>query len=315
MHLVREGTATDPNIFFRGNVDTKGPTVPRHFLRVLCDAEPQPFVSGSGRRELAEAIGSPVNPLTSRVIVNRLWGLYLGRPLAATASNFGKLGEPPTHPELLDDLSVRFMESGWSMKWLAREIVLSSTYRQSSQATAQTLATDPENRLLSRIGRRRLTVEQWRDSILASADRLDTAVGGPSLDPQDPQQHRRTIYSRASRLELNRMLAMFDYPDPNVHADRRVETTTPLQKMFVLNSPFMIEHAASLVDRLRAETPDELPTANSQRIASAYRLLYGRSATDEEIRLGLNFLSIGGAERWKQYAHALLAANELLYVD
>src|SRR5437763_8890894 len=159
MHLVREGTATDPNIFFRGNVDTKGPTVPRHLLRVLCEGEPQPFVSGSGRRELAEAIGSPVNPLTARVIANRLWGLYFGRPLAATASNFGKLGEPPTHPELLDDLAVRLMESGWSLKWLAREIALSATYRQSSQPAPQALAADPENRLLSRFGRRRLTVE------------------------------------------------------------------------------------------------------------------------------------------------------------
>ena len=110
--------------------------MPRHFLRVLCDGEPQPFASGSGRRELAEAIASPENPLTARVIVNRVWGLYFGRPLAATPSNFGAMGEPPTHPELLDDLAVRFIEAGWSLKWLTREIVLSAAYRQSSQASA-----------------------------------------------------------------------------------------------------------------------------------------------------------------------------------
>src|SRR5205814_7231243 len=142
-----------------------------------------------------------------------------------------------------------------------------------------------ENRLLSRFGRRRLTVEQWRDSVLSAADRLESSIGGPSIDPQDPQQHRRTIYSRASRLELNRMLAMFDYPDPNVHADRRVETTTPLQKMFVLNSPFMVDEAAALAERLQSEVPDSAFAAKYQSVDYAYVLLYGRSATDETMKL------------------------------
>jgi hypothetical protein len=124
LHIVREGTPTDLNIFIRGSVDNKGPVAQRHFLRVLCAGEPQPFASGSGRRELAESIASSENPLTARVIVNRIWGLYFGRPLVATASNFGATGERPTHPELLDNLTLRFQESGWSLKWLAREIVL-----------------------------------------------------------------------------------------------------------------------------------------------------------------------------------------------
>jgi len=317
MHIVREGTPTDLNIFVRGNVQNKGPQASRHFLRVLCEGEPQPFASGSGRRELAEAIASPENPLTSRVIVNRLWGLYFGRPLAATASNFGAMGDKPSHPELLDDLSLRFLEANWSLKWLTREIVLSTAYRQSSRAGETSLAIDPENHLLSRMPRRRLTVEQWRDSLLASTGHLDSALGGPSLNPQDPAERRRTIYSRASRLELNKLLAMFDYPDPNVHADRRVETTTPLQKMFVLNSPFMVQQAAALADRLQAEIPNEASPANTDRIRAAYQLLYGRPATDEEVKLGLNFLLSDGDRqvRWKQYAHVLLAANELLYVD
>jgi Protein of unknown function (DUF1553)/Protein of unknown function (DUF1549) len=315
MHVVHEGTPTDLNIFIRGSVENKGPVAQRHFLRVLCQGDPQPFASGSGRRELAEAIAAPENPLTARVIVNRVWGLYFGRPLAATASNFGAMGERPTHPELLDDLTLRFLEAGWSLKWLTREIVLSAAYGQASDTNQATLARDPDNRLLSRMPRRRLTVEQWRDSILAGTGRLESAVGGPSIDPQQATERRRTIYSRASRLELNKLLAMFDYPDPNVHADKRVETTTPLQKMFVLNSPFMVAAAGALSERLVSEVPDSALAAKYQRIDLAYKLLYGRSATDEEMKLGLNFLAGSGGERLKQYAHVLLAANELLYLD
>jgi len=318
MHIVCEGTPTDLNIFIRGSVDTKGPVVPRHFLRVLSQSDAQPFASGSGRRELAEAVTSPENPLTARVIVNRVWGLYFGRPLAGTASNFGAMGELPTHPELLDDLTLRFLEANWSLKWLTRQMVLSSTYRQDS---ANPKLVDPENRLLGHMPRRRLTVEQWRDSVLAASGRIQSTVGGPSIDPQKPEEGRRTIYSRASRLELNKLLAMFDYPDPNVHADRRVETITPLQKMFVLNSPFMVEQAGALAEQLVAEVPDTALAARYQRIDLAYRLLYGRPATDEEMKFGLAFLTDAqtdgkdGQDRLKQYAHVLLAANELFYVD
>ena len=315
MHIVRDGTPTDLNIFVRGNVDSKGPIAQRHFLRVLCPSDPQPFASGSGRRDLAEAITSPENPLTARVIVNRIWGLYFGRPLASTASNFGAMGEKPTHPELLDALTLRFVESGWSLKWLTRELVLSATYGQESGVGGRESGVDPSNRLLGRFNRRRTTVEQWRDSILAASGRLESAIGGPSIDPQKPEERHRTIYSRASRLELNKLLAMFDYPDPNVHADSRVETTTPLQKMFVLNSPFMVEQASALAARLTAEVPDSALAASYQRVDLAYRLLYGRPATDEEIKVGVGFVADGKSDRLKQYAHVLLATNELLYID
>ncbi len=316
MHIVRDGSLTDLNIFIRGSVENKGPTVPRHFLRVLCQGEPQPFASGSGRRELAEAITAPENPLTPRVLVNRLWGLYFGRPLAATASNFGISGEKPTHPELLDYLTLRFLENDWSLKALTRQLVLSATYAQATGDGEQRAANlDPENKLLGRFSRRRLTVEQWRDSILAASGKLDASLGGKSIDPQQASEGRRTIYSRASRLELNKLLAMFDYPDPNVHADRRVETTTPLQKMFVLNSPFMVEQANALARRLTSDVPDSANAAKYQRVDLAYRLLYGRPATDQEIALGLRFLASGNSDRWNEYTHVLLAANELLYVD
>ena len=321
MHVVAEGTPTDLPIFIRGDVNSKGPVAVRHFLQVLSDGKPRPFRQGSGRLELAEAIAGRHNPLTARVIVNRIWGQHFGRPLVGTPSNFGALGERPTHPELLDDLAVRFMDAGWSLKWLQREIVLSAAYRQSSTLSPQprgqgegARTADPENRLLGRMPRRRLSFEAWRDALLSVSGRLGPIIGGRSIDPQDPKEGRRSVYSAVSRLELNRMLALFDFPDPNAHADRRVETTTPLQKLFVLNSPFMASLAALLVERLKTEAG----AANDQRrIDLAYRLLYGRPAEAREMQMGLAFLAEGDDRpaRWQQYAHMLLAANEMLFLD
>jgi hypothetical protein len=316
MHLVCEGKPADLTVFVRGDVNTKGPAVPRHFLRVLCAGEPAPFQQGSGRLELAQSIASRDNPLTARVIVNRVWGQFFGRPLVATPSNFGALGERPTHPELLDDLAVRFMDAGWSLKWLQREIALSATYRQSSRADAGQTGVDPENRLLGRMSRRRLSVEAWRDSILAANGRLADTVGGPSIDTADPQQRRRTVYSRVSRLSLNPLLALFDFPDPNIHADRRVETTTPLQKLFVMNNPFMIRQAETFADRVSAVAGSDSHQADEAFIQRAYEVLYDRPAGDAEIRLGLEFLKAGEPRlRRTQYAQVLLAANEMLYID
>jgi hypothetical protein len=314
--MVREGKPRDLNVMVRGDVNNKGPVVPRHFLSVLCRGTPRPFTQGSGRRELAAAIASRDNPLTARVLVNRIWGQCFGRPLAATPSNFGALGQRPTHPELLDDLAVRFMDAGWSLKWLLREITLSTTYAQSGRCEGRTAEADPDDRLLGRMPRRRLAVEAWRDAILAAAGRLDPAVGGPSIDPQDPGQRQRTVYSAVSRLEVNRMLALFDFPDPNVHAAGRTETTTPLQKLFVLNSPFMVAQSGALAGRLAREVAGGGPEVDRRRIGRAYRLLYGRAPREEEVRLGLGFLAGGaGDARWRQYTQVLLAANEMLYID
>lgn len=327
LHIVSEGTPTDLNVFRRGNVQNKGQLVRRHFLEILSDGEPRPFGEGSGRRELAAAIASPRNPLTARVFVNRIWAQVFGRPLVGTPSNFGALGDQPTHPELLDDLAVRFMASGWSLRWLVREMVLSAAYRQSSLSPlfprgrgvggkAET-PLDPENLLLSRMNRRRLSLEAWRDALLSASGRLDRSIGGPSIDLQDPQERRRSIYSAVSRLELNRMLALFDFPNPNVHASRRTETTTPLQKLFVLNSPFLVFQAGSLAERLRKEVTGETEQAERQRIDLAYRLLYSRPPSETEVRLGLAYLGDEGDRpaRWPHYAHVLLAANETLFVD
>ncbi len=291
---------------------------------MLCLGEAKPFEKGSGRQELAEAIADARNPLTARVIVNRVWAAHFGKGIVATTSNFGTQGDPPSHRELLDDLAVRFMANGWSLKWLHREIVLSATYRQASEVAFNPQSeirnpklVDADNRLLSRMPRQRLSVEAWRDAMLAATGTLDSKVGGPSLDPLDPKQRRRTIYSAVSRLELNRLLALFDFPDPNIHAGRRVETTTPLQKLFVLNSPFMIAQAEALTGRLMRDVAGTDPDTDRRRIDRAYQLLYSRPPSDKEIAVGLKFLGRDGDRlaQWKHYAHALLAANEMMYVD
>jgi len=317
LHIVKDSTVTDLNVFIRGNVENKGPIVPRHFLTVFAKGEPVPFTKGSGRAELAEAIANAQNPLTARVIVNRIWTTHFGRGLVPTPSNFGKLGEPPSHPELLDDLTVRFIENGWSLKWLHREIVLSAAYQQSSETTPQKRTSDADNRLLSRMPRQRLSVEAWRDGMLVASGVLDHTIGGKSIDPLEPKQARRTIYSAVSRLELNRLLSLFDFPDPNLHAPRRNETTTPLQKLFVLNSPYMIAQAEALNDRLQRDVTGTDAQAERRRIDLAYQVLYTRPAADREIEIGLRFLNQRGdrTSNWKTYAHTLLAANEMMFVD
>jgi len=314
-HIVRDAKPRDLNVFIRGDVKKPGPVAKRGFPRVLAaTTDPLEFQQGSGRLELAEAIVARGNPLTARVIVNRVWALHFGQPLVATPSNFGKLGQPPTHPELLDDLAVRFMQADWSLKWLHRAIVLSATYRQSSAITARPQVLDPSNQLLWRMNRRRLDIESWRDALLAVGGRLDGAIGGASIEPEQPAERRRTVYSRISRLELNPLLALFDFPDPSAHSARRNKTTTPLQKLFVLNSPFMAVQAEALADRMLAAA-----AAEADRIQLAYQTALGRQPSDQELQLGLEFLA--GCQqpdqraRWTQYAQVLLASNELLIVD
>jgi len=233
--------------------------------------------------ELAAAIANQNNPLTSRVIVNRLWGWFFGQPIVPTPSNFGHSGQPPTYPELLDDLAVRFVQNGWSIKSMAREIMLSSAYRQSSHGN-EMIGRDPGNELLSRMNRRRLAVEQWRDAVLFVAGELQP-IGGKSLELDDPKNFHRTVYSRVSRLKLNDVLMQFDYPDANVHAEKRAVTTTPMQKLFLLNSPFMLDRAKALSQRLTANRVSE-----RKRVQQAYQLLFNREPDREEMQIALQFL-------------------------
>ncbi len=318
-HAIAEGSPTDLRVYVRGNPAQQGEAAPRRFLRVLAGDDPPRFTKGSGRLELARALASKDNPLTPRVLVNRVWAWHFGRGIVGTPSNFGQLGERPTHPELLDHLTARFIAGGWSLKRLHREIVLSATYQLAPVNDAEGLKKDPDNRLLWRGNRRRLDVESWRDALLAAAGRLDRSFGGKTIDLNAGDNRRRTVYCKVSRHELNGLLRLFDFPDANITSERRTETTVPQQQLFVLNGPFFVEQAKALAGRLRTEAADD-----AGRVRRAYLLAYGRPATDAEVSLALRYLSAADdpeeakrnqLTRWERYAQALLAANEFLYVD
>jgi hypothetical protein len=325
-HSLADGQAANMKIHLRGNPNRTGAEVPRRFLSILAPSEPAPFAQGSGRLELARAVASPENPLTARVMVNRLWQQHFGRGIVATPSNFGALGERPTHPELLDYLAGRLIAQGWSLKVLHREIVLSATYRQSSVDSPTAAQVDPDNRLLWRMSRRRLDVESWRDALLAVAGNLDRTIGGPSGNLAGAEFNRRTLYAKVSRHNLDGLLRLFDFPDPNITSERRTVTTVPLQQLFVLNGDFLMRQAKALAARVSGAGDD------AARIRLAYRLIFGRDPNDREIELGVSFLSTsddGAAatgestaanaksalSRWEQYAQVLLGASELMFVD
>lgn len=319
-HAIAEGTPGDMKVYLRGNYQNLGDVAPRRFLRVLSGEKPLPLTQGSGRLDLANAIATKDNPLTARVIVNRVWGWHFGRGIVGTPSNFGALGERPTHPELLDYLTVRFIESGWSLKALHREIMLSATYQLSSAADAKNLGVDADNRLLWHMSRQRLDVESWRDSLLFVSGKLDQSMGGPTTELAAPNNKRRTVYGKVSRHELNGLLRLFDFPDANITAEKRTETTVPQQQLFVLNSAFVVEQAKSLAARLAKESMDD-----GAKVRRAYALAFGRSPSDAELQLALSYLagSDGSGEgeakaaltRLERFAQALLASNEMMYVD
>ena len=265
---------------------------------------------------MANDIASRNNPLTARVIVNRVWQHHFGRGLVATPSNFGTQGEPPSHPQLLDSLAVQFMECGWSLKWLHRHIMLSAAYQLSSNHNDKGSEIDPDNRLLWRMNRRRLEVESWRDALLSVSGTLDKTTGGPTVNLDDANNNRRTVYGAVSRHDLNGLLRLFDFPDANVTSATRTETTVPQQQLFVLNSEFFINQSKSLAARLQNDSEDDI----TAKVHRAYQLLFGRDADDTEIGLARDFLSQSNLKtarltRWEQYAQALLGSNEFLYID
>jgi hypothetical protein len=310
----RPGASRDLPVFLRGNPANPGPIAPRRFPAVLSKGEPRGFGPGSGRKELADAIVGDAASLTGRVIVNRVWGWHFGRPLVATPSNFGKLGEAPTHPELLDDLTARFIAGGWSLKALHREIVLSSAYRQSSRSDALVRSTDPENKWLGRGNRRRLDVEAWRDAILQVTGNLDPTSGGPSGNLEDVGFRRRTVFGKVSRQRVADILRAFDFPDANRHGESRDATTTPLQQLYFLNSPFLLAHSASLANQMfdRQPSPGEF-------VEGLYRTVLLREPTAAEVDRSLRLVEAEGGvhsrESWAILAQALLIGNEFLFVD
>ncbi len=248
----KPGEARDFPVLLHGNVATPGEPVPRHFLSVLSHRE-NTFHHGSGRVDLANGIFADAAPLAARVIVNRVWGWHFGRPLVATASDFGTQGEKPTHPELLDDLAARFIAHGWSMKWLNREILLSAAYQQSSAPRAEAAKVDQINSLVWRMNPRRMDIEGYRDTLLRAAARLDETMFGPSENIDSEQSVRRTVYGRVSRSRLSDLLRIYDFPDPAQTAPDRDLTTSSLQQLFVMNSPFMHEEGAAIAKLIPAD--------------------------------------------------------------
>ncbi|MCO6456260.1 MAG: PSD1 domain-containing protein [Pirellulaceae bacterium] len=308
------GVAQNVALQIRGNPASPGPLVARRYPAVLSRGEPEPFRAGSGRRELAEAIFEQSPALAARVIVNRVWTWHFGRGLVTTPSDFGAQGARPSHPELLDDLAERFIGQGWSLKWLHREIMLSSAYQQSSADDPRRSAVDPENRWLWRMNRRRLELEPWRDAILAACGQLDGRMGGPA-DELDGSAARRTVYARVHRHELHPLLQLYDFPPPAAHSPARSATTTPLQQLFVLNSPFFRQRSRSLAAAILAEQ-DGL----ERRVERLHERLFQRSPIAAELELAREFLSaddgtLAEAERWTDYVQVLLGSNEMMFVD
>ncbi len=312
----------DLSVFIRGDPNRPGKPAPRQFLRVLSKDQPQPFTQGSGRLELAHAITRQAAPLTARVIANRIWTHHFGQGLVRTPSNFGQMGERPSHSQLLDDLAARLIENNWSIKKLHREILLSATYRQQSRTTPAASNIDPQNRLLHRMNRRRLDVEAWRDAMLYASGQLSVTMGGPSVDVEEKSNRRRTIYGTIHRRDMSKMLQIHDFPDPTSHSPQRTPTVTALQGLYVLNGPLLQSQAAALADRITAtkvENSKDKQAVLRQRIFTAYWLTYSREPLPHEVQTGIEFLqSHNAAQRtaaWRQYAHALLGSNEFLFVD
>jgi len=310
---LRPGQPRDLPVFVRGNVANPGEVVPRRFLSVFERGEPAAFKQGSGRLELAEKIVGEAGPLAARVWVNRVWGWHFGRHLVRTPSDFGTQGQDPTHPALLEDLAARFVVNGWSLKWLHREIMLSAAYRQSSRDDPETGGADPTNRLLWKMNPRRLDVEAWRDSILSASGELSLAGGGPSSEVDSPDVTRRSVYSRISRGRLHPVLQLYDFPVATQHSPFRQVTTTPLQQLFVLNSGWMQARGRSLAEAVGPVSD------RAGRIRAMYRRAYGRDPSAVEVELGLGYLderrAVIGREPWDEYAHTLLAANEISFLN
>ena len=302
----------------RGNPHNLGEEVPRRFLQVLSPEQSLPFMQGSGRLELAKAIIE--SPISSRVFVNRVWKWHFGSGIVGTPDNFGFAGERPTNPELLEYLAARFRAGGFSLKKLQREIMLSAVYQTGADESKEAHEKDGGNRLYSHFNRQRLDAESIRDSILFVAGDLDLKEpGGPSKDFASDNMHR-TVYCKVSRFRLNNYLQVFDFPNPSFTAEQRFSTNVPLQRLYFMNNDFVYAQAGKLAERVLPQPTDEA------RIAEAYRLLYGRTPTRQEIDVGLHFLhttperpgnTVNGepVTAWREYARVLLSANEFEFID
>ncbi|MEO7653918.1 MAG: DUF1553 domain-containing protein, partial [Bryobacteraceae bacterium] len=324
---LEDGDPVEQKVFVRGDHHSPGDPVTKHFPLVIEGATPPRVAKGSGRLELAQWMTTPDHPLTARVMVNRVWQWHFGEGLVRTPSNWGTTGEKPTHPELLDYLARKFVESGWSIKALHRMILLSGAYGMESVAPQAVREADPENRLLSRFSRRRLTVEEIRDSYLALDGTLDAAMGGTLLPPagkrgmpKPDDVRRRTVYVPIRRGSMPPMMSTFDYGDATTSSDGRSRTNVAPQALFMMNSSFVADRALGLAKNLLADaTPSDAAIVNR-----AYLRVLGRVPRPDEIDRALSYTSalekkIDSPEArnyaWQSFCRVLMASNEFVFVD
>ena len=335
-----DANGVDEYVFIRGSHKNRGETVPRRFLEAVAGPTQPTIERGSGRLQLARQVASPDNPLTARVMVNRVWHHLFGRGIVASTDNFGVLGQPPTHPELLDHLAGRFVHEGWSVKRLIRAIVLSSTYQMSSRPDARGDEIDPENLLLHRANVRRLEAEAIRDAVLAVSGRLDRTPYGPGVEVHltpfmegrgRPKQSgpldgagRRSVYTKVRRNFLPPMMLAFDAPAPFSTMGRRSVSNVPAQALILMNDPFVSQQAKLWAERVLAEkglTPE-------QRVKRMYESAFARPPSETEVAEALAFieghgeaLGIPAPERaadvrvWADLAHVLMNVKEFIFLN
>ena len=304
------------------------PSTPRRFLQVF-GGQVVPTGAGSGRLQLADWLTETCKPLTARVMVNRIWQGHFGVGLVKTANDFGTRGERPTHPELLDYLAVRFLESGWSIKAMHRLIMLSAAYQRSSTHDDYNAALDPNNAFLWRYSRRRLSAEEIRDAMLAVSGDLDRTPGGPHPFPAPTtwgfsqhspflavyEHNRRSVYLMTQRIKRHPFLALFDGADTSSSTAARYTTTVPTQALFFLNDPFVHARADHLAQAL-LRIPDD-----QSRLDRASRLLFGRPALPHESESAARFVTVQKKEKgddrtaWAAWMRVMLCSNEFLYLD
>lgn len=317
MALVDAEKPYEPHIFVRGNPSAPGRRVDRKFPDLLSASGSKPFGNGSGRLDLAESIASPANPLTARVIVNRVWMHHFGEPLVASPSDFGKRVAEPVHAQLLDHLATTFVRDGWSLKKLHRRIMTSRAYMlASADQASDSVSADPENRLLGRANRQRLSFEAMRDSLLAVSGRIEYRTGGRPADVTDPQNRCRTVFGMVDRQSLPGVFRAFDFATPDLSVERRVRTMGPQQALFALNSPFVIEQAKALA--ARADVAEQ--EGPVRKTTAMYRIVFQRDPTIEEVATAVDFVSApvepgSKLSPWEQFAQVLLSTNEMMYVD
>ncbi|HEY6167332.1 MAG TPA: DUF1553 domain-containing protein, partial [Verrucomicrobiae bacterium] len=289
----------DSQVFLRGEPGNRGDVAPRRFLEILSGPNRQPFKLGSGRLELAQAIASKGNPLTARVMVNRVWMHHFGEGIVTTPDDFGTMSDTPTHPEMLDYLASYFMDNGWSVKKLHRLILLSNTYQQTSDNNPRFAQIDPYNRLLWRANIRKLEFEAIRDSLLFIGGKLDLAIGGKPVNiVSEPYSSRRSVYGYIDRAAVPEVMTHFDFATPDMPSGRRYNTIVPQQALFMMNGPQVIEVTRNLIARpeYKAAKTDEA------RIEALYQVIYQRKPRPEEVKLGVEFVTTRVAPVFTQAA-------------